>query len=71
MRDGAAIGAIGIISWDAGGFPDSQVELMKTFAEQAVIAISSAATSENFRTGPRTSPDRSPNCRRWRRCCGR
>src|SRR5689334_21660852 len=44
LRDGAAIGAIGIISWDAGGFPDSQVELMKTFAEQAVIAISSAET---------------------------
>jgi GAF domain-containing protein len=44
LRDGAAIGAIGIISWDAGGFPDSQVELMKTFAEQAVIAITSAGT---------------------------
>jgi len=50
LRNGAAIGAIGIISWDTGGFPDSQIELMKTFAEQAVIAITSAETFRALQT---------------------
>ncbi len=44
LRDGVAIGVIGIISWEPGGFSESQVALMKTFAEQAVIAITSAET---------------------------
>ena len=45
LRDGVAIGAHR--HWTAderGGFSDSQIELLKTFAEQAVIAISSAET---------------------------
>ncbi len=44
MRGDAAIGAVSLSSWDVGGFSDSQVALMKTFAEQAVIAITSAET---------------------------
>jgi len=44
LRDGAAIGAITLSSATAGGFSDSQVQLLKTFAEQAVIAIRSAET---------------------------
>ena len=44
MRDGAAIGALSLNAREPGGFSDSQVELLKTFAEQAVIAISSAET---------------------------
>ena len=46
MRDGVAIGAIALTAVEAGGFSDSQVALLQTFAEQAVIAIGSAA---NFR----------------------
>ena len=43
MRDGAAIGVISL-GGPIGGFTDSQVALLQTFAEQAVIAIGSAAT---------------------------
>jgi GAF domain-containing protein len=43
LRDGVALGAISL-NGKRGGFTDSQIELMKTFAEQAVIAISSAET---------------------------
>ena len=44
MRGDLAIGAVGIGSRERGGFSDSQIELLKTFAEEAVIAISSAET---------------------------
>ena len=44
LRDGAAIGAMQLTSAEIGGFTDSQVALLQTFAEQAVIAITSAET---------------------------
>jgi PAS domain S-box-containing protein len=43
IRDGAAIGVISL-GGPIGGFTDSQVALLQTFAEQAVIAITSAET---------------------------
>ncbi|HTS22787.1 MAG TPA: GAF domain-containing protein [Casimicrobiaceae bacterium] len=39
LRDGKAIGAIAVGRPEAGVFPEAQVELLKTFADQAVIAI--------------------------------
>ena len=53
LRDGAAIGAVSLTSAEIGGFSDSQVALMQTFAEQAVIAITSAETYRELqqRTG--------------------
>ena len=53
LRDGAAIGAVSLTSGEIGGFSDSQVALMQTFAEQAVIAITSAETYRELhqRTG--------------------
>src|SRR5262245_4528172 len=39
LRDGVPIGAITVNSPRVGTFPNRQVELLKTFAEQAVIAI--------------------------------
>ncbi len=39
LRDGEAIGAIVVGRPEAGPFPETQVDLLKTFADQAVIAI--------------------------------
>ena len=39
MREGNAIGGISVGRAKAGLFPDKQVELLKTFADQAVIAV--------------------------------
>jgi GAF domain-containing protein len=39
LRDGNAIGAIIVGASDPGPFPDSQIALLRTFADQAVIAI--------------------------------
>ena len=50
MRDGKAIGAISMNSPVPGGFSESQIVLLKTFAEQAVIAIGSAETLRVLQT---------------------
>src|SRR5215469_282417 len=39
LLDGRAIGSIGVSRAEAGPFPPEQVDLLKTFADQAVIAI--------------------------------
>ena len=39
IRDGSAIGAIAVGKANPGPFPDEQVALLQTFADQAVIAI--------------------------------
>ena len=39
MSDGHAIGGIAVGRAESGSFPDAQVALLKTFADQAVIAI--------------------------------
>jgi hypothetical protein len=39
LKDGRPIGAIAMARSQTGRFPDRQVELLKTFADQAVIAI--------------------------------
>jgi two-component system, NtrC family, sensor kinase len=39
VRDGVSIGVIGVSRMVVGPFPESQVELLQTFADQAVVAI--------------------------------
>src|SRR3954464_4847810 len=53
VRGGLPIGAVALGSRERGGFTDTQIELLKTFAEQAVIAITSAETYRELqqRTG--------------------
>ena len=44
LSAGKPIGAIALGRWTPGGFTDTQIGLLRTFAEQAVIAIGSAET---------------------------
>jgi GAF domain-containing protein len=42
LRDGAVVGTINVTRVEPGGFDDNEIGLMRTFADQAVIAIENA-----------------------------
>jgi GAF domain-containing protein len=50
MRDGEAIGAINMTRRQTGEFSQAQIELLQVFANQAVIAITSAETYRALQT---------------------
>ena len=50
LRDGEPIGAVALNGRQPGGFSESQIALLQTFAEQAVIAITGAETYRALQT---------------------
>ena len=49
LQEGNPIGAIAVAVPDAGPFPESQMALLRTFADQAVIAIENVRLFDEVR----------------------
>jgi GAF domain-containing protein len=64
IRGGLPIGALSLGSRERGSFSDTQVELLKTFADQAVIAIENARLFDEVQAKRRIPATADRDCRR-------
>jgi PAS domain S-box-containing protein len=55
IREGEPIGAIAVHRGEPGRFPDTQVDMLKTFSDQAVIAVGHARLFEELRAAKETA----------------